>query len=133
MNKKNLRIILLIIISVYYIYTEVVDPSLSYTPSYNIEEIPEGCFQYVYIEKLRLPSNLKHIRCAAFVGLSFDEVILPKGIETVESWSLSGHYEKIHIPKSIKSLAEDFYYEDGIDNDYEEHKPIIIKYWNASE
>lgn len=41
MNKKNLRIILLIIISVYYIYTEVVDPSLSYTPSYNIEEIPE--------------------------------------------------------------------------------------------
>lgn len=41
MNKKNLRIILLIIISIYYIYTEVVDPSLSYTPSYNIEEIPE--------------------------------------------------------------------------------------------
>lgn len=94
----------------------------------NIEEIPEGCFQYVYIEKLHLPSNLKHIRCAAFVGLSFDEVILPKGIETVESWSLSGHYEKIHIPKSIKSLAEDFYYEDGIDSNYEERKPIIIKY-----
>lgn len=94
----------------------------------NIEEIPEGCFKYVYIEKLHLPSKLKHIRCAAFVGLSCDEVRLPQNIETVDSWSLDGHYEKIYIPKSIKFLAHDFYYEEQIDVDYEERKPLIIEY-----
>lgn len=41
MNKKTIRIILLLVISCYYIYTEVISPSLSYTPNYNIEEIPE--------------------------------------------------------------------------------------------
>ncbi len=41
MKKKTFRIILLLILSCYYIYTEVIDPSLSYTPNYNIEEIPE--------------------------------------------------------------------------------------------
>lgn len=48
MNKKNLRIILLIIISIYYIYTEVISPSLSYTPNYNIEEIPDYT-EYDYV------------------------------------------------------------------------------------
>ena len=48
MNKKTFRIILLLILSCYYIYTEVIDPSLSYTPSYNIEEIPDYT-EYDYV------------------------------------------------------------------------------------
>ena len=94
----------------------------------SIEEIPEGCFQFVYIDELHLPSNLKHIRYAAFVGLCCEEVRLPQGIEIVEGWSLSGHYEKIYIPKSIKILENDFYYEDGIEVEPEERKPIIEEY-----
>ena len=48
MNKKTFRIILLLILSCYYIYTEVIDPSLSYTPNYNIEEIPDYT-EYDYV------------------------------------------------------------------------------------
>lgn len=93
-----------------------------------IEEIPACCFTYTWIEKLRLPSNLKAIRSDAFVGLHCEEIRLPQSIEIVESGSLDGTYKKIYIPKTIKKLAHDFYYEEGIDDYHEEHKPIIIKY-----
>lgn len=93
-----------------------------------IEEIPMGCFQYVYIERLRLPANLKAIRGGAFVGLSCKEIRLPEKVEIVEWWSLYGNYEKIYIPSTIKELAHDFYYEEGIDDDYEMIKPIILTY-----
>ena len=93
-----------------------------------IEEIPACCFTYVPIEKLRLPSNLKIIRCCAFDGLHCNEIRLPQSIEIVESGSLDGFYKKIYVPKTIKELTYDFYYEEGIDEDYEEYKPIIIEY-----
>lgn len=93
-----------------------------------IEEIPVCCFTYTWIKKLRLPSTLKIIRCCAFDGLHCNEIRLPQSIEIVESGSLDGFYEKIYVPKTIKELAHDFYYEEGIDEDYEEHKPIIIEY-----
>ena len=93
-----------------------------------IEEIPTCCFTYTWIEKLRLPSNLKAIRSDAFVGLYCDEIRLPQSIEIVEGGSLDGIYKKIYIPKTIKKLAHDFYYEEGIDDYHDEHKPIIIKY-----
>ena len=44
MDKKTkdiIKIIIALIIVCYYGYTEIIDKSLSYTPSYNIEEIPE--------------------------------------------------------------------------------------------
>ena len=50
MSRKTLRIILLSVISCYYIYTEVINPSDTYTPNYNIEEIPEYTeYDYVVI------------------------------------------------------------------------------------
>ena len=44
MNKKTMkyiRVILVLIIGIYYMYTELNNPTLSYMPSYNLEEIPE--------------------------------------------------------------------------------------------
>ena len=96
-----------------------------------IEEIPCGCFQYVYIERLRLPANLKTIGDCAFVGLECEEVRLPKSVESVGHWSLGIEYYticKIYIPKTIKELPHDFYYEEGIDFSFEERKPQIEYY-----
>ena len=94
----------------------------------DIEEIPECCFCFVNIEKLHLPANLKAIRACAFVGLTCDEVRLPQTVEVIESESIDGFYDTIYIPKTIKEQARDFYYEEGIDDNYEEYKPIIVKY-----
>ncbi len=96
-----------------------------------IEEIPTGCFQWMPIEKLHLPDNLKYLRNAAFVGFYCKEVVLPSGVEVVESESLAGAFDEfhvIHVPKTIKEFAEDFYYEEGIDPNPEEYKPSIIMY-----
>lgn len=44
MNKKTMkyiRVVLILIVGIYYMYTEITNPSLSYVPSYNLEEIPE--------------------------------------------------------------------------------------------
>ncbi len=43
MNKrtmKYIRVILVIILGLYYMYTEISNPTLSYVPNYNLEEIP---------------------------------------------------------------------------------------------
>lgn len=80
----------------------------------HLEEIPEMCFLWMSIEHLHFPDNLKYIRYGAFVGLAFDEVRLPEGLEVVESYSITGDYSKIYFPKSIKKIAYDFYYEEGI-------------------
>lgn len=93
-----------------------------------IEEIPSCCFSFTWIEKLHLPSNLKAVRNAAFIGLYCDEIRLPQNVEIVESEAFCGEYKKIYVPKTIKNLASDFYYEEGIDDHYEDHKPIIIEY-----
>ena len=96
-----------------------------------IEEIPTGCFQWMPIEKLHLPDNLKYLRNAAFVGFYCKEIVLPSGVEVVESESLAGAFDEfhvIHLPKTIKEFAEDFYYEEGIDPNPEEHKPLIVMY-----
>lgn len=94
----------------------------------SIEEIPAYCFSWVPIENLHLPKNLKTIRTGAFVGLDCSGILLPEGVEVVESDSLVGQYVNIDVPKSIKELAHDFYYEDGIDPDPERHRPEIIMY-----
>ena len=39
-TKKYIRVILTLLLLCYYGYTEIIDKSVSYTPSYNIEEIP---------------------------------------------------------------------------------------------
>lgn len=93
-----------------------------------IEVIPACCFCFVYIKELHLPSNLKTIESSAFVGLECDEVVLPPNVEVVGPEALDGYYQIISVPKSIKDLAHDFYYEEGIDDYYEEHKPMIIWY-----
>ena len=44
MNKKTMkyiRVVLILIVGIYYMYTEISNPTLSYVPSYNLEEIPE--------------------------------------------------------------------------------------------
>lgn len=38
---KYIRVILMLLIGAYFMYAEINNPTLSYTPSYNIEEIPE--------------------------------------------------------------------------------------------
>lgn len=93
-----------------------------------IEEIPVCCFCFVYIDELRLPANLKAIRASAFVGLDCEVVRLPQSVEIIEGDSLEGLYDTIYIPKTIKEQAHDFYYEEGIDDNPEELKPIIISY-----
>ena len=93
-----------------------------------IKEIPACCFQYVYIEKIHFPANLKAIKDCAFVGLGCDEVRLPETVETVGHWSLGGDYKILYVPKTIEEFPHDFYYEEGIDDNYEEYKPIIVKY-----
>lgn len=40
-TKKYIRVILTLVILCYYGYTTIIDKSVSYTPNYNIEEIPE--------------------------------------------------------------------------------------------
>ena len=94
----------------------------------HLEEIPAMCFQWVPIKKLHLPDNLKYIRNAAFVGFYCDELRLPTGVEVVEPEALEGICGTIHVPKTIKEFAEDFYYEDGIDLYPEDYKPSVVMY-----
>lgn len=89
-----------------------------------VEEIPAFCFQYAPVEKMHLPENLKYIRFAAFVGLWCDDVKLPQSVEVVESWSISGQYETISLPESLKDIAYDFYFEEMIEGP-EERKPYV--------
>lgn len=90
-----------------------------------IEEIPACCFCFNSIEKLKLPRNLKYVRACGLAGLYCDEVVLPEGTEIIESESIEGYYEKIFIPKSLREIAKDFYYEDGIDDYPESFRPYI--------
>ncbi|MBQ7488957.1 MAG: leucine-rich repeat domain-containing protein [Bacteroidales bacterium] len=94
----------------------------------HLEEIPAMCFQWVPLENLHLPDNLKYVRNAAFVGFDIDEVRLPSGVEIVEPEAFGGTCNVIYIPKTIKELAEDFYYEKGINLYPEDLKPSIVMY-----
>lgn len=89
-----------------------------------IEEIPAFCFQYVPIEKLHLPDNLKYIRYGAFVGFYCNELNITEGTKEVEAWSISGICDKVYFPKSTIEIAYDFYFEEMID-DPEENKPYV--------
>ena len=90
-----------------------------------IEEIPAYCFCFNGIEKLKLPRNLKYVRACGLAGVYCDEVVLPEGTEIIESESIEGDYEKLYIPKSLREIAKDFYYEDGIDDYPERFRPYI--------
>ena len=50
MNKKYIRVILTLLLLCYCAYTEMIDKSVSYTTSYNIEEIPDYSNEpYIFI------------------------------------------------------------------------------------
>lgn len=93
-----------------------------------IEEIPFCCFWFTYIEKLKLPRHLRIIRNCAFLGLLCDSVDLPESVEVVESCSLVGCYKAISVPRKIKELQPDYYYDKQVDEMPERHKPLIGYY-----
>ena len=92
-----------------------------------VEEIPDRCFCYDYIEKLKLPRNLKAIRTEAFVGLYTNKIVFPEGLETLE-WRCFDSHKKItmHMPKTVKEIAEDFYYDSYVDDHPADQRPYII-------
>lgn len=84
--------------------------------SSNLTSIPYACFQFNILESIDLPNKLKKIEAEAFMGCYFDEITIPEGVEEIESNFISGHIcGHIKFPSTLKILAEDFYYEDGID------------------
>lgn len=92
-----------------------------------IEEIPDRCFCYVYLEKLKLPRNLKAIRSEAFVGLSSKKIVFPEGLEILESRCFDSH-EKItmHMPKTVKEIDDDFYYDSIVWDHPADQRPCIF-------
>ena len=92
-----------------------------------IEEIPDRCFCYVYLEKLKLPRNLKAIRSEAFVGLSSKKIVFPEGLEILESRCFDS-YETIimHMPKTVKEIDDDFYYDSIVEDHPADHRPCIF-------
>jgi hypothetical protein len=91
-----------------------------------IEEIPDRCFSFTYIEKLKLPRNLKAVRTEAFVGLSPKKIFFPEGLETLE-WGCFDSHEQIimYMPKTVKEIAEDFYYDSYVEDHPSDHRPYI--------
>ena len=70
------------------------------------------------------------------VGQRFVSFTVKQDLEPPDMYKILSCNDKLEerkavfdsVPKSIKDLAHDFYYEEGIDDYYEEHKPMIIWY-----
>lgn len=88
-----------------------------------VEEIPEMCFMYCMIEEIHLPNTLKAIRNRSLMFYGWvDELIIPEGVVEIESDALEG-LNTISLPSTLIKLADDFYYEDLVDDGDE--KPYI--------
>lgn len=84
-----------------------------------IVEIPVECFRYSPIEEINFPSSLRAIRADAFhAGLWMDYVILPEGLEILESGAFATATGMIHLPSTLKQCDEDWYYDSIVGKEF---------------
>lgn len=91
--------------------------------SNSLEAIPDGCFNLCFLEEINLPSSIKIIGNNALRGLLFaNEIDIPEGVEKM-GYDIFEGIDRISLPSTLKEIAPDFYYEEGIDNP--EYPPFI--------
>lgn len=95
-----------------------------------IEVFPPYCFRYCTID--HLPSSLKTIEddnCFHFAEGSDGIIEFPNGFEHLGSYSI-GEFEEVRFPATTKYIAEDFWYDYLVGDDYIEKPAIVIAHDN---
>lgn len=84
----------------------------------NLEIIPFACFGGNDLECVEFPKTLKIIEANAFRCCgSLSQVDIPEGVEEIDHNAFSGRIcRKIELPSTLKTLAQDFYYEECVEN-----------------
>lgn len=82
------------------------------TLSKNLQSIPYECFKYCYISELQIPSSVKRISEESFQCVLFDRIMIHNGVEEI-GYNAFDNLDYICLPASLKSIASDFYYENG--------------------
>ena len=89
-----------------------------------VEVLPLHCFEYCFLREIHFPSSLKVIegRSIMLYG-NIEKLVIPEGVVQIDSDAIDG-LERIFLPSTVIDLADDFYYEDMVDDGRE--KPYII-------
>ena len=95
-----------------------------------IEVFPPYCFRYCTID--HLPSSLKTIEddnCFHFAEDGDGIIEFPNGFEHLGSYSI-GEFKEVRFPATTKYIAEDFWYDYLVGDDYIEKPAIVIAHDN---
>ncbi|MBP5723411.1 MAG: leucine-rich repeat domain-containing protein [Bacteroidales bacterium] len=91
-----------------------------------IEEIPACCFRCLILNSLNFPKSLKIIRSGNSFCCEGAHVILPEGMEIVESDAFDGcTIKSIYVPSSVYYMSKDWYYEYPCHEEGELEQPRI--------
>ena len=80
-----------------------------------LEVIPSECFCLCMIAKISIPNSVKIIESCALRGNFFSHIDIPEGVEKIE-YNAFDQLDSISLPSTLKEIADDFYYEDCIDD-----------------
>ena len=85
--------------------------------SNKLKSIPNYCFHGCELDEIHIPSSVKNIEYASLVSIYSDNIIIPEGVERIESYAFGTLFPdvKVYLPSTLKEIAPDFYYDDIVE------------------
>ena len=83
--------------------------------SESLDVIPDECFSLCSLEELSIPKSVRIIGNGAFRSVWVSEIEIPEGVEKI-GYDAFEALNSISLPSTLREIAPDFYYEEGIDS-----------------
>lgn len=83
--------------------------------SESLDVIPDECFSLCALEELRIPKSVRNIGNRAFRSVWVSDIEIPERVEKI-GYDAFEALDSISLPSTLREIAPDFYYEEGIDS-----------------